>query len=280
VKDQVVGKTWDIAASLFSGARADDKGIILVVRDISRIVELQESLRRSETMSALGQLVAGVAHEVRNPLFGISATLDAFESRLESSEGRERYVQILRTEVDRLSELMQDLLDYGKPPNLEVARGNISEVVTQAVNSCLPLAQRGRVNVVNKVNDDLAPLLMDTKRLAQAFRNLVENAIQHSPAGEEVIIEGEAVTENEQAWVRCCVKDRGPGIPEEDKSRIFEPFFTRRRGGTGLGLPIVQRIIEQHGGGIRISNRAEGGTHVTVVLPLTPPTTAGGRDVA
>ncbi|MBA2491244.1 MAG: HAMP domain-containing protein [Gammaproteobacteria bacterium] len=206
---------------------------------------LQARLRRSETMSAMGALVAGVAHEVRNPLFGISSTLDAMGARFKDREDVHRYTSVLREEVDRLSRLMSELLDYGKP-----------------------LAFQAGVEIVSRIETDLPELRLDKARLSQVFQNLLQNAVQHSLPGSAVSIEATAAAENEGAWISCAVKDSGAGLAEDDIERLFEPFFTRRRGGTGLGLAIVRRIVEEHGGVISAANRPEGGAVMAVRLPV------------
>jgi signal transduction histidine kinase len=238
------------------------------VRAQEEQARLQASLRRSETMAAMGSLVAGVAHEVRNPLFGISSTLDAFEARFGAREEHQRYIRVLRGELERLTELMRELLEYGRPPSLELSPGRVEEIIAEAVQTCAPHAKRANVEIVNNVRGAFPPVLMDRRRLLQAFQNLIENAVQHSPAGGIVTVEAEAIHDYEPAWIDCVIKDAGPGFQTEDLPRIFEPFFTRRRGGTGLGLSIVQRIVEEHQGTIAASNRSEGGAVMTVRLPL------------
>lgn len=257
--------------------------IVLNARDVSERrdaeeklheaeTQLQESLRRSETMAAMGLLVAGVAHEVRNPLFGISANLDAFESRLASEPELRPVVALMRREVDRLGRLMNDLLEYGKPggPSLRLPESAAS-VVAEAVQHCLSLAQSRGVLLVNAVPVDLSSLLMDRARLVQVFQNLLENAVQHSPPGGRVVAEGE----QHGGDVVLVVRDSGPGVSPDDLPRLFEPFFSRRREGTGLGLAIVQRIVEEHGGVVSASNGPRGGAVITVRLPCRAPAVAG-----
>ena len=135
-RDLATGRTWDVAASLLRAASSESERIILVAREITGVVRLQEKLHHTRTMSAMGSLVAGVAHEVRNPLFGISATLDAFEARFGSREEYQQYVAVLRGELERLSHLMGDLLEYGKPTSLEFSEGAVAEVVAEAVLGC------------------------------------------------------------------------------------------------------------------------------------------------
>jgi signal transduction histidine kinase len=229
---------------------------------------LQASLRRAETMSAMGSLVAGVAHEVRNPLFGISSVLDAMEARFGRAKEQEQYTSVLRSQVVRLNGLMQELLEYGKPPTVELQPAPIEAVIEGAVQTCGPLAEQRGVRIANHVDLGRAPIMMERTRLTQVFENLLENAIYHSSRGAVVTVEGRHVTDDDRAWVECAVEDSGPGIASEDLPRIFEPFFTRRRGGTGLGLSIVQRIIEEHGGRITAGNKPERGAVLAVSFPV------------
>jgi signal transduction histidine kinase len=231
---------------------------------------LQASLRRSETMSAMGALVAGVAHEVRNPLFGVSSTLDAMEARFGDREEYRRYMEVLRGEIERLSDLMRELLEYGNPPGQALSPSSIAEVVTQALAVCGPLAQHTRVAITNRVPEDLVPIMMQPSRMVQVFRNLIENALQHTPPGGSVRLEAGEVADNGRRWVEFVVEDSGPGFETEDLARIFEPFFSRRQGGTGLGLSIVHRIVEEHGGQVSAANGFGGGAVLTVRLPAAP----------
>ena len=249
----------------------------MVARDITGTVELQESLRRSETMSAMGSLVAGVAHEVRNPLFGISANLDAFESHVEAGTALRPFLNFMRGEVDRLTALMQDLLDYGRPAHSALSPGDLGEVLAEAVGSCASLALSREVVSTNLVPAGLPPVLMDRKRLVQVFQNILQNAIQLSPAGSAVTVEGTADEGPEGRTVAVTVSDSGPGFAADDLPRAFEPFFSRRRGGTGLGLAIVQRIVEAHAGSVTVGNRPAGGAVISVRLPCAPTETEPQR---
>ncbi len=261
------GRTWDINVAHFSAPNDGSERFILVLWEITGIVELQESLRRSETVSAMGNLVAGVAHEVRNPLFGISATLDAYQEEM-SRPGYVEFAATLRQEVDRLIHLMKELLEYGKPGALSIERGHIQDVVAQAVESRQQAAHAAHVRVVNQMTNGLPTLLMDSSRLRQVFENLIDNAIQHSERGAKVQISGSIVEHAGRHWVECRIDDEGPGFAVENLERVFEPFFTMRDGGTGLGLSIVQRIVEEHSGKVFAANRPEGGGSIRVLFPL------------
>ena len=266
--DEDTGKTWDITANLLSVPEGDAGRIIIVARDITRQVELEASLRCSELMAALGSLVAGVAHEVRNPLFGISSVLDAFEAHFGHLPEHQQYISVLREELDHLNRLMADLLDYGKPCSQEFRAGSIYNVVVEGIATCEPLAERKQVKIANRVPETLASVVMDEKRLPQVFSNLIKNAFQHSSPSATVQIEAEEIRLDNRLWIECRVKDQGPGFQIEDLPRIFDPFFTKRRGGTGLGLAIAQRIVQEHGGKIAAGNRSEGGAEIVVRIPV------------
>jgi signal transduction histidine kinase len=158
---------------------------------------------------------------------------------------------------------MQQLLDYGKPPRLDLAEACPREVMAAAADACAPLAVQAGVEIDLEATPDVPRLKIDRGRIVQVLENLLENAVQHTPQGGMVRCRARAEGEG----VRFAVEDGGPGFRLEDLDRLFEPFFTRRRGGTGLGLSIVQRIVEQHGGQVTAANRPEGGAVMTVTLP-------------
>ncbi len=279
------GRVWDLAASVTARPGEGGERIIVVMRDVTGLVQLQESLRRSEVMSALGTLVAGVAHEVRNPLFGLSAVLDAFESRFGDQEAQRSYLDLMHEQVRRLNALMQQLLDYGKPPASERVPADPAEVAAEAAAGCAPLAAERGVEVAVEPGPGVPAVAMDRARMVQAFRNLIDNAILYSPRGGRVRVALAAATDPDgggdddrredggapRRWVAARIEDRGPGIPEEDRLRVFDPFFSRRRGGTGLGLSIVLGVVEQHGGRITAGNLPEGGAVMELLLPAAEP---------
>jgi signal transduction histidine kinase len=274
--DAATGRSWELAASLYTGPESGGDRVIVVMRDVSGLVRLQESLRRSEVMSALGTLVAGVAHEVRNPLFGLSAVLDAFESRFGDQEAHRSYLALVKAQVQRLNVLMQQLLDYGKPLALELTPGRLEEAAAEAVAGCAALAGGRGVEVTVDAAPGLPAVPMDRAGIVQAFQNLIDNAVAHSPRRGRVRVvlaagAGGGAPGRLGGWVTGRVEDSGPGFRPEDLARVFDPFFSRRRGGTGLGLSIVQRVVEQHGGRITAANRPGGGAVMELLLPAAPP---------
>jgi PAS domain S-box-containing protein len=268
VKDEATGKTWAITLYLIQEFGSVGERAILIAQDISKRTELEASLRQSEMMSLLGSLVAGVAHEVRNPLFGISSILDAFEARFSDRTDYLRYTNVLRDEVGRLTLLMEELLEYGKPFKGGLYLASLQEVIAKSLRACSPVADVAHVKLDYKDHDALPQVMFDRRRLSKVFVNLIENAIQHSASGDTVLVETHEVHESNQRWVDCVIKDVGPGILPEDLPNIFEPFFSKRRGGTGLGLAIAHRIMGEHGGKLIAGNNSNGGACMTARFPL------------
>ena len=257
------GHLFWVEVSIRSGTIGGLRRVVAVVRDITPRKEMEDALRRSETMSAMGSLVAGVAHEVRNPLFGIAAALDAFEAEFGGGPDVAEYMATLRNDVSRLSRLMNDLLDYGRPHPLQRHRQSIAPVVDEAVRICLPRARERQIQLRQQAAPSLPPVEIDADRMLQVLKNVIENAIEFSAFGESVTIDTRS---DGNGFVLCTISDRGPGFSSEDLAHLFEPFFTRRQGGSGLGLPIAQKIVSEHGGAIVASNRAGGGGVVEIRL--------------
>ena len=270
-------RSWAINVMPFASPGAAESSSIVVLWDITRMVTLQESVRISEQMSAMGELVAGVAHEVRNPLFGISAALDAFEEEFGHRPEFQEYIVRLRTDADRLDRLMNDLLEYGRPADLRLAARSFAGVIEHSVRACEPVARQKKVAIETGGGKGSLPhVVIDRDRLVQVFKNIIENAIAFTPGGSTVTID---VHEDRAAQqLVTTVTDSGPGFRENDLPRVFTPFFTRRRGGTGLGLPIARRIIGDHGGTVAVRNADGGGAIVEIRLPLD--TTLRGGDAA
>lgn len=256
---------WDISGSVYV-AEAEDR-VIVILRDITRLVTLQESVRRGEQLAAMGELVAGVAHEVRNPLFGMGVTLDVYEPLVNHDADSADMFKALRTWIERLNQLMEDLLQYGKSWRVDLREGCLGEVIEQAVAQTMPLADQQHVRIRVERGNDLT-MLMDPARLVHAVQNVILNAVQHSAAEAEVTV----TAERNDGMIECLVRDSGPGFNPKDMPRVFQPFFTNRRGGTGLGLSIVQRIVDEHGGVVVAENGAGGGAVVRMRFPEFRPT--------
>lgn len=258
------GRTWVVRGNPIETMRG--RGVCVIATDVTDLTAMEEALRKAETMSRLGTLVAGVAHEVRNPLFGISASVDALDAALENHELRQ-YAADMRQEVQRMNELMSDLLTYGRPAEPVRELGSLESVVRASASSLRTLARKQRISMEIAAAADLHAAEFDRSRVQQVFENLLKNAISFSPPGSVVRVQCQNGEAGGRPIVECIIHDRGPGIAEEDLPHVFEPFFTRRRGGTGLGLAIVDRIVGEHQGEVSLANTDRGGAVATVRLP-------------
>jgi len=211
----------------------------------------------------MGELLAGVAHEVRNPLFAITALLDAWSLKPEIQEGP--FLPALRREVTRMRELMEELLEYGRPFNPSLMIGSLDTVANEAIRILEPNARTRGVTIRAHVFGTVA---MDNARMLRVFLNLIQNAIEHSPTGGLIDVDCGLQANGDVDVLELTVRDRGPGFEDADLPLVFHPFFTRRPGGTGLGLPIVQRILDEHGGTVSVGNHPEGGALIRVHLLL------------
>lgn len=226
------------------------------------ILEVEEQLRRADRLSALGELSAGMAHEIRNPLGSIRGTAEILQDGIDPADKRYEFTRILIKEVDRLNRVVQDFLDFARPSAVERGRVDVNETLVEV------LTLTRQQTLKNKVRAELEAAAVpavsgDHEQLKQAFLNLVLNALQAMPEGGTLSV-STAATDG-QVQVRFA--DTGPGIPPESLEKIFNPFFTTRQEGTGLGLAITHRILQGHGGRIAVDSRAGEGAVFTLTLP-------------
>lgn len=258
-------QSWNV--SIHGGEPPERDYLLVSIRDISTIVRLEQTARRNEALAAMGSMLADVAHEVRNPLFAITATLDAFEARFGAVEDHRPYLAVWRSEIDRLTALMRNLLEYGKSRHLDLVSMSPEQALRTAARGCEAQAANAGVLFEIDVPRGVPDMNADPQSVAQVFQNLVSNAVQHAPRGTKIELSAHCVHLQDCCWIECVVRDHGPGIAESDLQRIFQPFFSRRRDGTGLGLSIVLRIVERHAGSVSASNHPRGGAEFTVRMP-------------
>lgn len=257
------GRYWVISAS----HHPEIGGTVFLARDGTDIIELRAQLERRRRGDEMGTFVAGVAHEVRNPLFAITANLQALQEETDKAEVFDEYFGWIQSSAIRLQVLMQDLLDYARPASTQLLPGSLHEVIERCVSACSARAGRAGIELRIEGGKDSPEVLMDPQQLEQVFTNLIENAISLSPERSVVRI---SAYHDAISGVICMVEDSGPGFSPEEIERGFEPFFTRRKGGTGLGLAVVRRIMDGHGGSVDLGNRESGGARVRLCFPLLP----------
>lgn len=231
-----------------------------------QLQELFEQLRRAERLSALGELAAGLAHEIRNPLGSFEGAVDIV-SRPELPEGtRQEFRRMALSEVDRLKGLVSNFLDFARPSASRPTQTSPFELLQSVGRLVSETAGLAHVLIHTRVEADLPEIMLDSQQIKQVLLNLALNSIQAMPGGGNVVLR--ASTRGE--IVVFEVEDEGIGVGEEDMERIFDPFFTTRPDGTGLGLSIASRIVTQHGGCIRARKNPNRGMTFAIELPLQP----------
>jgi signal transduction histidine kinase len=248
--------------------RGEHLGHLIVVHDMTALREAQNSMRQSETMAALGTLMVGVAHEVRNPLFSLTAMIDVLQERFPRHEDIDNYVGQLRAQTQRIADVTSALLQYGKPVERERGLGDIEGAIREAVQACRGLAGRNEVELSTTIVGPLPRITMDRLRLVELFVNLIENAIHSTPVAGRIDISAAEVTTDGLRAVLCSVKDTGSGFRDVDPTRVFEPFYTSRVDGIGMGLAISQRIARDHEAEIVAYDAPGGGALVQVSFRL------------
>ena len=265
IRDPGSGKSWILRLTALAYLGVTPRRLVLLIRDVTEAVRMRERLQDGEVMAATGALLAGAAHQAKNAIFGLSATLDAFEAHLNQTAVDNDYVKHMRQGIAHMQVLMRDLLDYGNPSSgSDLQSTSLAATVRRSIGDCQALARASGVELSPEITDD-ATVMANPSRLARAIENLVENAIQHSPRQARVAVR---IAKSAVGIVRLDVTDQGPGFQPEQMEKFFTPFFTLRPGGTGLGLTIAKKIVEDLGGAIRLSNGAGKGARATVFLPV------------
>jgi signal transduction histidine kinase len=223
--------------------------------------QADESLRRAERLKTLGEMAAGMAHEVKNPLAAIRSSAQILRDRTEGKEAE--LAGIVVSEVDRLDKVVKDFLEYARPARLEREPVRLTQVLESCMELLAPVVREHSVTINRKWPAGETAVGGDPNQLRQAFLNLMLNAIQAIPPGGFI----ELAVKQSGRETRVVVHDNGPGIPADKLRHVFEPFFTTKAGGTGLGLAIAQRIVAEHGGRLLLESETGKGTTATVILP-------------
>lgn len=252
----------------FQGPSGMQEGTIVMYRDLTEIRALQAAVLSKERFAAMGRVVAGVAHEIRNPLFGISSIGQIFERELKDAGHRE-LVRALLAETKRLNHLVEDLLIYGRPIKLSLSYCDLTSLWKDVIGFHGAELAEKKISVHNDFTDRPLTAFLDANQIRQVFLNLVRNAIDATTAEGRIRIR----LLFEDSYIIFRISDTGAGIPAENLDRVFDVFFTTKPKGTGLGLAICKKIVEDHGGEISIESRQgdrlqeNRGTTVTVKLP-------------
>lgn len=258
--------------SLIRDARGEARGVVLALRDQTRIRDLEERLSRSDRLAALGTVAAGVAHEIRNPLAGLRGAAQLLEGEGDFPPAFKEYTSVIIKEVDRLAAIVETLLSFASPRAPVLRPYNLHQILDSLLFlEQAPLRDRG-VSVQRVYDPQLPEILADPAEIRQLFLNLIRNGVEAMPGGGELTLR----TRYERSSQRCGglsvavaeIIDQGAGFDPEIERHLFTPFFTTKEGGTGLGLAICLRIVEDHGGAMEAASQPGKGSSFRVMLPL------------
>jgi len=232
-------------------------------RSYAELERAQHRLIQGERLAALGEMSAVVAHEVRNPLGVIFNSLGSLRRLVRPTGDAKLLLDIVGEEADRLNRIVGDLLDFARPSEPQLRPERLERVVDEAIQTAVAQNPQG-VEVRRDAAPELPQVPMDARLVRQAVINVAVNALQAMPRGGQLTVR----LSQDDGAAALDIEDTGPGIPEEVRHRIFEPFFTTKASGTGLGLAVVKRIVEGHGGELMVHSRPGAGTVFRIRLPL------------
>jgi PAS domain S-box-containing protein len=266
-----VRTVWSIApVGRAGGSGGPAESVVAIGQDLSQIEALQQQIVRAERLATLGELAAGVVHELNNPLTSITVYAEYLVRKLEARGAEEPDLEKLRrigASAQRILRFSRDLVQYARPSGRDLEPIDLASVVRQSVSICEHLVERGGMTLGVEVDPELPVVHAVNGQLEQVLINLITNAVHAVENGGHVVVRAQIES---PTTVVLEVGDSGPGIADGDHERIFEPFFTTKSDGkgTGLGLPIVRNIVEQHHGEIRVGRSDLGGAAFRVILPV------------
>jgi len=251
---------------------------VAVVRDISRLRQLEAEVRRGETLAAAGQMAIGLAHEIRNPLSAIRGVAQLMQRELGDEARWGEYTSVLLKEVTRVNSIIEMLLDVGRPVTLRAVPLNVHQLLERVALLLEVEAASRRITFVRRYDPSLPPILADEDRIMQVFHNLVRNAIEAMPGGGRLTLVTRLsmnplfakvdLGQGQRSMAEIQIADEGVGIPEATRAKLFTPFFTTKERGLGLGLALCHRIVDEHGGAIQVTSEPGRGTAMSCFLPI------------
>lgn len=239
-------------------------GFMFVLKDLTEIRELQIKTQQIEKLAAIGNLAAGIAHEVRNPLSSIKGYATYFGTLFTQDSENRKAADLMAEEVDRANRVISELLEFARPTDLRFKEIQVMDLIDHSIRIVSHEAEAAGICISKKADPGLPSLIVDLDRLTQVLLNLYINAIQAMQNGGTLLVQAK----QRGAELVIDISDTGTGIPREDQPHIFDPYFTTKKNGTGLGLAIAYKIVENHGGALQVKSTLGFGTTVSITLPI------------
>ncbi|ADW17882.1 signal transduction histidine kinase, nitrogen specific, NtrB [Desulfobulbus propionicus DSM 2032] len=267
--DAILGVT----SSLLRNHQGSLIGAMLIVRDLTEEKKTEELIRRLDRLTSLGQLSAGIAHEIRNPLASIYFNVQLLAKKLPAADPTLALINDTQKGINRIRALVKGMLDFAKPSLPSLKSGSLERVLRESIGLMDSQLKKQRIEVALQVEKDLPPVVFDAHQIQQVVVNLLLNAMEAMPGGGRVdlVARDERGTDRPGGQVVLLCTDHGPGIPPENLGKIFNPFFTTKADGTGLGLSIVHKILEQHQATVDVISREGSGTTFMIQFPARRP---------
>ncbi|MFA5323277.1 MAG: ATP-binding protein [Smithella sp.] len=256
-------QTWEVVAAAFADEDVPE-GKIILARNVTAIKGMEKEVARSRHLNAIGSLAAGVAHEIRNPLSSIKGFAVYFKQRLSGNPDDEETADIMIAETERLNRVISQLIEFARPLTLKKEKTALAALVAQTVKLIEAEARKNSVQIDVRAPEGLPEAEVDPDKIKQVLLNIFLNALAAMSGGGRVSVE----LSQTQNVIEVVVSDTGTGIDEKDLPRIYDPYFTSKPAGTGLGLAVVQKIMEAHGAFLQIESRTGVGTKVTLRFAL------------
>ncbi|MDR7002332.1 ATP-binding protein [Neobacillus niacini] len=234
-----------------------------VIKEITEKMEIQEQLRKSDTLNVIGELAAGIAHEIRNPMTALKGFIQLLEGSIRSEH--ELYYQVITSELQRIDSIINEFLILAKPQAIRYQEKDIKRIMKETVDLLNAQAVLHNVQFMTNYENNLPLIFCEPNQLKKVFINIIKNAIEVMPEGGIVLIK---INQTKNNQIRISIRDEGMGIPKEKIKKLGEPFYTTKERGTGLGLMVSYRIIEEHQGAIHIESEIGKGTTFTITLPF------------
>lgn len=261
-----------LSASSLRDEDANRSGSVILFQDLREVEALKAEVERARHLAAIGRLAAGVAHEVRNPLSSLKGFAQLLRGKFGPGSDEERYSDIMIEEVERLDRVVQELLDFAKPVQPDRSPTDPNSLVDEAMALVSEDAGFRNVSITRRLADGLPRVLVDQFQIRQVLLNILLNAIEAMGGGGTLTIETSLAADREESpaggFVSISVTDTGPGLNVQEIDKLFEPFYTTKQKGTGLGLTIVSRLIEQNGGHIGVASEVGKGSTFSIRLPV------------
>ncbi len=240
--------------------------VVEYIKDVTEKVRLAERLEQSRRLAELGEMAARVAHEVRNPLNAITGAAHFLSTEYANDETLQKFTSLIKRQAVRVNQVASDLLYVSKPIRMNLTTLQVNTVLDQALDALGEQLRTQKIELVRDLDPGLPHLQADELQIEQALHNLLRNAAEAMPGGGTLRVSTAQAMDRPAVEIR--IQDSGPGIPEQDRERVFQSFYTTKVRGTGLGLTIVQRVLKSHEGEIVIDQPSSGGTRILVRLPI------------